>query len=701
MKIEKQSFFSRLFNKDKKTQEQKNVGSCSSSGTMPFITLDSAASNYGVATINKAKQQETGEGKLSKEQVEAELKAFLNNDEYEIYCHQEFFSSLDKYDYENMQVHLENIKCVILGKTNFARDIIDNGYFSSKDGAVAFSLLASIFDKTSKNNVTSLLNQSLEKYNVKEVLTLHNRNLLSPSILKVPERYKKIANMDEGSYSSYSKHNSEKIKSTGENLGQLHKKLSAKLSTLMDDNSLKRFSQKNSQSETVVQQLDLLDFLESYPVKIKNSELSSILSLVDVDNLDVFKNLLEQLKSRPDASASNITSLLRLLNEDTEQSISELIKIEDVPLNKIVEVCYENPDFAVGAVSNEQIIQQINNDPFVQCIRTIKASNVELLPSDIKPKSLNQYDIEPEALALVHMTSYYPEGSVISTPRDKTNGTRNTIHFTLNHPVHAHRKGDWDKKEYAIIMPYPSAVIENNEGKFIEGMPNDIYTNGSVSVPEGTVIVKFNPQMKDGEINISESNDIVGTKIIESSLYPHQLVPTVLEKMGYSHLESELRMGMFELPKDKYGTIEEKVDNFNAWKKFCQTQHIKPMNHTCSPSAIAEATIENVAGLCAKNVWNDNGNKKAVLLKSIDLAIRAEKKGYSSFCDLEKLREIIKTSKTPQQAHIRIKEDLKIEPTLKEEMKTGFWIDLTPELYAEFYDVVSSESALKKYLQES
>ena len=261
MKIEKQSFFSRLFNKDKKTQEQKNVGSCSSSGTMPFVTLDSAASNYGVATINKAKQQEAGEGKLSKEQVEAELKAFLNNDEYEIYCHQEFFSSLDKYDYENMQVHLENIKCVILGKTNFARDIIDNGYFSSKDGAVAFSLLASIFDKTSKNNVTSLLNQSLEKYNVKEVLTLHNRNLLSPSILKVPERYKKIANMDEGSYSSYSKLNSEKIKSTGENLGQLHKKLSAKLSTLMDDNSLKRFSQKKFSIRNCCSTVRLVRFL--------------------------------------------------------------------------------------------------------------------------------------------------------------------------------------------------------------------------------------------------------------------------------------------------------------------------------------------------------------------------------------------------------------------------------------------------------
>lgn len=98
-------------------------------------------------------------------------------------------------------------------------------------------------------------------------------------------------------------------------------------------------------------------------------------------------------------------------------------------------------------------------------------------------------------LVAVHLTKYFPEGGRIKTlntnfPEDTL---RNTIHFSLNHPVgNAGFYGNWDGTRYAVIVPLDS-LCKEPENQLWNFNVVDTYFVGDVTLPEGSMIVNSTP----------------------------------------------------------------------------------------------------------------------------------------------------------------------------------------------------------------
>ena len=67
--------------------------------------------------------------------------------------------------------------------------------------------------------------------------------------------------------------------------------------------------------------------------------------------------------------------------------------------------------------------------------------------------------MNPDSVALVHMTNYFPKnGEILSTnlatkAADGVGASRTTVHFCLNKPVVEHLMGSgWNTMDYAIIL---------------------------------------------------------------------------------------------------------------------------------------------------------------------------------------------------------------------------------------------------------
>lgn len=106
-------------------------------------------------------------------------------------------------------------------------------------------------------------------------------------------------------------------------------------------------------------------------------------------------------------------------------------------------------------------------------------------------------------LVLVHLTDYIPEDGVIKSSKDagvtveqsieiggetytiQYPSERGSVHFCLNGEVESHNYGNWDGMKYAIIIPLEKMDMQSIVG----GISVDIYTRGSVQIPEGSYIL--------------------------------------------------------------------------------------------------------------------------------------------------------------------------------------------------------------------
>ncbi len=700
MKIEKQSFFSRLFNKSKITPEQSQQGNSNSSNSSSFNVLNSAESNYGMATVNRSSLQD---GSLTREQVEKILKGFLKNDEYKISMYSELFSNLDKLDYKNIHRHLQNIQTLFAMRVNFPGTIVKNGYFYSEDGAQAFDVLSAMLSSKSKSGYVSPLSIALGDYTPETVFVLKKRGLLSASEIENSKRLNKLAKLSDEDYLAFQKRVDESISKTGHSFEKLSISLKKELKPLLEPSSFETFEKKYLNRESVVAQKEILSILKKFPVKFEDYSLVELLADVNIDNVDAYKTIFPQLEKRKDISTANVPKILDLVNSKTVNIISNLLQDKEIPISKIIEYC-DNDEFIEGSVSNDVILHRISNDSFLKSVQAIKSTPVNIVPQNIVPKNLNPLNIEPEALVLVHMTHYEPDNGLVLSTRDKLGGSRNSVHFSLNHPVTRHRCS-WDDCACAVIMPYSSTVKLNGDDKFIEGMPNDLYTNGSVKIPEGSIIMKQNLELEAGTIDISEHPSIKGVKIIETSELPHDLVPFVIEKMGYTHLQADGPMGLFSQSANKGNEIDSAMDNFFSWKEFCETQGIKATRHTGSATDIAEKVIENVSMLCVKNSWIDSKyNQKDFrkkLFEYIDYAKSLQQKGYFISYDLELLRTILKESVTPKEAVSKIQEKLGFHPSVEYDCFFESSFEIPIELFSEWYSIEDSPRLVRKYILEN
>ncbi len=123
-------------------------------------------------------------------------------------------------------------------------------------------------------------------------------------------------------------------------------------------------------------------------------------------------------------------------------------------------------------------------------------------PANEEVRSRKDYVIKPENLLLIHKTDYMPSQQKIRTTGNATTShedyssekflpieaSRQTVHFSLNHPVVSHMMGNFDSKKYAILIPSEGVMKEN----IVTLNPSDTYSFGNVPLKN-----------KDAEIVIS------------------------------------------------------------------------------------------------------------------------------------------------------------------------------------------------------
>ena len=609
-----------------------------------------------------------------------------------------FIKEIPNLDYSNLNTHLKNIRTCLTMTTNYRLAPLKKGYFASKEGAEAFDILRKEYSPGRMGaNMVAPLSIVLSSFSPQEVLKAKERNLIS-ELMNNAELVHKLLKMSDEEYAEYIQRVEKSIQESGKTYEELASELKSEAETILKEGSLERF-EKSITRDNVTARLKMLKAIKESPREFEFWDLMTLLYDLDTTNIDSQMRMFEQLQSRFEISNSNFKRILNITSPQTEKTLTKIVDIADVPLSKILEVCEKfKGDFIEGKISEEAVLAEIDKNPLIKTIRAI--GNTSEIGGATHPTELNPRDIKSSSLALVHMTNYeFTDDGLILSTRDKLGGSRNSVHFTLNHAVSSHRYGDWDDAKIAVIMPFDAAVEANAEGKFIEGMPNDLYTNGSVTIPEGSVIIKINPEIKKGEIKVSEHPTIKGVKVIETSEKPHDLVPSVLKRMGYSHLQADGEIGQFSYREGEGTEIASTIENYNAWAKFCKQNGIKPTMHSYSPGGYAESLIERIDLLSTLPSWK-NGSKQE-LLNNIRTIKPWHKRGYFISYDLDTLYKIVRESATPEQALARLKKELGFHPTVhRTEFYTSISLMEKDNIFVKTMRALNFPKEMEKYLKE-
>lgn len=366
-------------------------------------------------------------------------------------------------------------------------------------------------------------------------------------------------------------------------------------------------------------------------------------------------------------------------------------------------------------------LQPLTDDIF-QKTGTIVDTSKKFLPGFKAQRLRSIKNITTDNLVAVHMTNYMPTGGVIKTTKAATkdiNGIseyRDTVHFSLNHVVENHTVGNnWKDYPVAVLTPLKGLMGGNKKINIIGGEIDDFFIKKSVRLPEGTVIVRKNPNIPEGKFRvlnaelIDEFRNTKGIKIIETSGNVKDAANRVVGLMGYTRIDklkqrmSGLSDEMLELLRypekmkeiiennpEQYQKLLEGVDHKkqlrtqkafeNAWKKFIEDNGLRHYQHTFSPYSRSEALIEHIKNVSIKgNSWihemeggffTKAGQKvdyKAEFLNVIDEIKASLGKGESISYNIDKLKGIISKSKTPKDAVIAIEQKLKLRPMVSVE----------------------------------
>lgn len=301
-------------------------------------------------------------------------------------------------------------------------------------------------------------------------------------------------------------------------------------------------------------------------------------------------------------------------------------------------------------------------------------TKTNLLPDTKYHPLYNGKHIADEGTVLVHMTDHPPETGSILTDRAAYKGTRSSVHTAVNHAVEATNDGmaAWNDCKYAIIMPFAKTLEVNPKGTFVAGLSTDLFTNRSIRLPRGAVIVRQSKKVPKGKLRVRNARDIKrfrhlkGVKVFETSELPHSQVGTILEKMGYTPIKGVNPMyGGFS------GQGKDLAKEMKAWKNFADRHGIIPAIHSETPNFSAECLLdflqyENMGGISLDIVRNGNNfSFRGMLLNFIE-ALKAHSKatGIPISYDIDKLENIIKRAKTFSDISKGIKKDIKLKSLL-------------------------------------
>lgn len=235
----------------------------------------------------------------------------------------------------------------------------------------------------------------------------------------------------------------------------------------------------------------------------------------------------------------------------------------------------------------------------VQLSRNLEPADKELFTWATRKPKLTFDEINPESLVLVRMTNEFPKnGEVLSSYVVKdANGLsypRTTLHFTLNRSVAEDLTGlKWNTMDYAIIAPFQPTLKNIPKSKIIGGIQEDFMIVDRVKLPQGSTIVKYNPDIPEGQFRVSDIFE--GIKMVETSnRNVGEAANLVVEKMGYttshkaleqflsmekgealpflSRNEEEIRRFIREI--NERGGIKEKIrgceENIRSFKEFIE-----------------------------------------------------------------------------------------------------------------------------------
>ncbi len=332
---------------------------------------------------------------------------------------------------------------------------------------------------------------------------------------------------------------------------------------------------------------------------------------------------------------------------------------------------------------------------------------------NFKINSLKEFTQDKSVI--VHMTDYFPvNGEILSTKnatKDK-NGIsklRNSIHFAFNQAVPNNLLGfHWDKKPIGIISPFNEILKINPPNNILGGQPQDFFIKERVKLPEGSVIVRYSPNIPKGKLKITNSDSIdfikkiKGIKLVETSENVKDITNKFIEEMGYTRLDKLFmqeakidnkftEMDFERLNKTnelkKYQLNSKDIENLqiannhleNAWSNIAKNVGFNIYkNHQTSPYGRSEFLVDSVNMLAKhQNKWIEDINTFNIFTQK-DEKIKINYKDYfinvieninthlknneELSYNINKFKDNIKISKTPQEALDKLAKEQKIKP---------------------------------------
>lgn len=294
-------------------------------------------------------------------------------------------------------------------------------------------------------------------------------------------------------------------------------------------------------------------------------------------------------------------------------------------------------DFNISGLKYSPITARVKEDTFA-CSKKLIAADDTLFDWASKKADFSFLSMNPDSIALVHMTNYFPKnGQILSTnlatkASDGIGNVRSTIHFCLNKPVVEHQMGNsWNTMDYAVILPFNETLKQTPKSKVLGGMNEDFFFQDMVKIPKGSVIVKYNSKVPDGKFLSSEVFD--GIPLIETSnRNVSESANTIIKKMGFTTYNDALK-------KHLHATDEEiKIITATPECEFTAIKDAKKYKKRLEESlALQTKAYGNDPELAYLIENTKSALKRAEILERHSEKLKHISDGCKKYCEKEKL----------------------------------------------------------------
>ncbi len=370
MRITFPKIFSSKIKNPEKTQadSRKPVVISSDKNNVTSAPIDAVSSSV-LASVTYKK-------KLTREEVSDIVKHLIKqNSMLKTYIDKDF---LEKFDYENAQEHIDNLKFLVQNDSDFAySNVFTNGYFYSKQGLDAFNIIKSKFSADSSKR-RSMIDIACGEFTVSDVLQAEKKHLFDKfnndsysdiffikEVLKLSqEEYERLetTGLLDKKITYASKH--EPINKTFEVYSSVNNGIvwSTDKFKFLEECIINASNGSDEKLQSIANKLCNIKNKKFVSELLDNKENSSIDIEFIANNLDEIHSLVhKKIEDYEDSPFfGGFLTLLKLLNKDNIEVFNELINLDGIDqdlLEKTLQYAYskENCDYI------KQIISDINS----------------------------------------------------------------------------------------------------------------------------------------------------------------------------------------------------------------------------------------------------------------------------------------------------------------------------------------------------